>query len=494
MEGLKVVFPKEMKRIEKLAVEMGLEEEDFMRKAGDEIAKKVLKKFGSKKNFFLLVGKGNNGGDAYAAGLKLLESECKVKAFHLFPLETCDTLNRLYCKRFQEEGGEVTFVTKAEEIVFSKDGVILDGIFGTGFCGALEGLILSAVEKANLSLLPIVAIDIPSGLDGHTGEVKTNAIFAKTTFFLGLPKVGFFLGEGWNFVGELERIDFGLPESLVKETKAEFVLPNVSKIRELLPKIKRNRHKYEAGSVIGIGGYPGMEGAIKLGGLAALKAGAGIVKIVVPKELDLNAPPELVSMRWSLDDLDELLVTLNKSKALFIGPGMGRSKEVSELCLKIFPKIEVPCVIDADALYFFSENLNCALPRISIMTPHKKEVLRFFSQEKNIHQECQEFVEKRNVILVLKGGPTFIFCPRKTALVIPRGDPGMATAGSGDVLTGIIASLLSQGLSPYAASILGVYLHSLAGEIAAKDKTSFCLMASDLIAYLHLAFKKLIRT
>lgn len=492
ISGEKVITAEEMARIEKLAYAAGASEEEFMESAGKGIAERTLSFIESnllEKTVTLIVGKGNNGGDAFAAGKHLLAKGFSVHALHAYPLDECSTLSQKQCAQFKSAGGRVSFKGELQ-------GVILDGLTGTGFRGKAEGPLAFMIEEANRSKLPILAIDIPSGLNGSTGEVGSVAIHATQTFYLGLPKLGFFIGQGWDHIGELLAVDFGLGEKYTKEAKPSASLIDSKKTASLLPPIRRSRHKYQAGYVVAVSGSRGFSGAAFLSCSAALRAGAGIVRLFhswnMEKEMG-GAPLEIVKEELSTDGDSRILEECKRASTMLIGPGMGRTRESEKLLKRILPKLPLPSVLDADALYFIAENPRWKLPTQAILTPHRKEAERLLGlsdskDEQTFHSLCQEYVDKKNVTLLLKGGPTFIFHPQTLPLISLRGDPGMATAGTGDVLTGILAALLAQKLEPHAAAILGATLHGISGEIAAFQKTSYSLIASDLIDFLPDAF------
>jgi len=464
-EGMKVVAAEEMTRIEKKG-----NHETFMRNAGREVARIVieyLRRHKVRKIVTLLVGKGNNGGDAYAAGITLLGAGIEVKAIR--PLKGETALNRKFEALFEKSGGK--FTQKME-------GVLVDGLFGTGLKGNIEEPYLKIIQDANSSHLPIIAIDIPSGIHGTTGYMHGLAIEATETVALALPKIGFFLRDGWNHVGRLHVVDFGLSKEAMAEAVAIAYLPKTLH----LPKIVRNRHKYQAGYVIGLAGSKELPGAAKLAGLACLKGGAGIVRIFSPDDLG-PAPLELICNLWSDKAWKEHLV---KAKAVFVGPGVGKRTAWFKKYLK---KISLPCVIDADALM-----ADLDFPKHAVLTPHRGEALRLLNlktepPEEEFFAKLIRFCERKKVYLVLKGAPTFVFGPNKKPVIITRGDPGMASAGTGDVLTGLIAAFLAQGMNAYEAAILGAFCHGIAGEEAAKEKTSYCITATDLIDFFPEAFR-----
>lgn len=491
---MKVVSSKQMSHIESLAYRDGASEVDFMEEAGSGVALIVhdyAERLQINRYVILLCGKGNNAGDAYVAGIHLLHLEYDVFALQLAPIQECSQLCKDNYHRFLEEGGRVKDVNTADDIFFPPYGIIVDGIFGTGFHGTVPEPYATAITLANQSKLPIIAVDIPSGLNGETGAVEGAAIVASETAFLGLPKTGFFLKKGWNHVGKLRYIDFGLSSEYINESDSDFLMLNAEMLKPTLPPLVRNRHKYQAGYVVGLAGSPAMPGAAILSSWSTLKAGAGITRLLYPSGMETelsNSPLELIKMAYHPDEIDIIIENLNKASAVFVGPGLGRTEGVKTILRKVLPKITKPCVIDADALFFLSEE-EVDLPEHVILTPHIGEFARLIKSEvkevdKEFLQVCQNFAENRRVTLVLKGGPTFIFHPDEEIRVNPVGDPGMATAGSGDVLTGLIAGLLAQGMTTLDAASLGVFVHGLAGEHAAIELTSYSMMATDILFYI----------
>lgn len=496
MEGIRVVTTDEMAQTEKKAYAEGASDEQFMESAGigvAEVTAQFAQEFAIEKSVTLFVGKGNNGGDAYVAGCHLKEMGFGVTALQFYPLEECSPLCQMQCARFQEMGGSVQFVTTEEEIVFTHFGLILDGLVGTGFSGKAEGLLAAAIEEANDSKLPILAIDIPSGVNGTTGEVGTVAIHATLTIYLGLPKVGFFLQNGWDHVGELVRVDFGLDEELTQQMETKAHLVDEETVENLLPKPRRSRHKYQAGYVLAVGASPSMPGAALLATHAALRSGAGIVRLFYPEGMEAelsNAPFELIKEAWDLKDDKRIREEATRAQALLMGPGMGRTKEAKKAVHHLLSKLTLPTVLDADALYHLIDEKSPAFPDTCILTPHHQEMRRLLTPHEDLWIGTQKYADQHDVTIVLKGAPTLIFHPMTKPLIVPFGDPGMASAGTGDVLTGIIASLLAQTLPPREAATLGVYLHALAGEAAAFELTSYCMTATDLIDYLPEAFAR----
>lgn len=492
LEKTPVITASEMVRLEKLALKEGGREEEWMEQAGKAVASHVIHFLKKSKNVdvTILAGKGNNGGDGYAAACELLKKGISVTVLSLYPIKQCSKLCQKWQRQFAQMGGECT--SFSDKKTPPKQGILLDALVGTGFKGEAEGELLHAIEWANRQKRPILSIDIPSGLNGDTGEVLSEAIFAEETIYLELPKLGFFLKDGWDRVGKLVHAEFGLSKTVRAKANVAAYLLEPNMLAELLPPPKRTRHKYESGYVLAIAGSAGMSGAALLASYAALKSGAGIVRLFYPEEMkaEINdAPLELIKEAWTKSPLSRIAEESKRAKALLIGPGCGRTKPALTLMKGVLNQCTLPSVIDADALYLLAQFASMKLPKQAILTPHKKEAERLLKKDVSL-AVCQRFVEKKRVTLLLKGAPSFIFHKGEKPLIMPRGDPAMATAGSGDVLTGIIAAMLAKGLKTRMAAAAGALLHGLAGEVAAKEKTSYGVVASDLINALSKVFKK----
>ncbi|KAG6559227.1 Bifunctional NAD(P)H-hydrate repair enzyme Nnr [Candidatus Rhabdochlamydia oedothoracis] len=483
LDGIKVVTAQEMKDIENRAFQKGCSELGFMQQAGISVAMQVEKFTQERKlpkEVLLFAGRGNNAGDGFAAGAILVAKGYSVIAYPIYPVERFSALCRNMYENFCSQGGKIEFSLEKIQERMSHAGLILDALVGTGMKKSADNELAAAIEIANRSKLPILAIDIPSGLNGTTGEVGLIAIHATKTIYLELAKTGFFLRDGWDHVGEIVRGGFGLPEDQVK---ASACLLNLSSLK--LPLIQRSWHKYQKGYVVAIAGSEEMPGAAVLASYAALRSGAGIVRVFSPDKI--LVPYEM--MHQTLDDknFDALDQEIARAKAVLVGPGLGRVKKTDKIVQHLL-KFNKPLVIDADALFSLATHSSWKLPPSCILTPHKQEMKRLL--ESDTTQEidwlflCQNYVDEKQVTLVLKGAPTFIFTCGHLPLIITQGDPALATAGSGDVLTGVIAALLCHRLTSRYAAALGCFIHAVAGKKAAEDLTSYSVIASDLVKYL----------
>lgn len=478
--SLKVVTREEARRVERFALERGTSEEGLMEEAGQQVAEVALQVHRG-ETFTLLIGKGNKGGDAYRAGIALLEAKRRVVALRLTSAEAASPLQQKFRRLFLERGGEELPPNAPLQ------GCLIDGLLGTGMQGEISAPFQELMGRANRSRLPLLAIDLPSGIDPNSGQNLGSALVATATVALAFPKLGCFLRDGWNHTGQLFVRSIGLPEEAIAEAHGSALLLDPKSLS--LPPLVRNRHKYQAGYLLGWGGSKVYAGAAKLASLAALRSGAGLVRLFTGEEI-APLPDEVIGEVWNKKGWNE---EVKRARACFIGPGISPSRPLAKYWREKIPKLPLPTVLDAGAL----------LPKVrsypaqSILTPHRGEALHLLELSKETREEelfakIAAFCEKKSVILILKGAPTFIFAPNRPPTIVPYGDPGMATAGSGDVLTGVLGALLAQGLDAYEASCLGVYLHAIAGERAAGKKGSHGMIARDLIEELPGAFLSLV--
>lgn len=396
--------------------------------------------------------------------------------------------------------------------------IVLDGVFGTGFEGELPPHVGALFEAVHKTKKIRIAIDVPSGLNASTGQIATNTFQADYTLTIDMPKRGFFFQDGWNVVGTVECLSIDL-ESYATG-KEELVCVEESDVTSLFPPLVRNRHKYQAGSVVALAGSHGMPGAALLSSFAALRAGAGIVHLLYPEQYlaELGGVPfEVVRVPYDpASDSNFIKEKIHKASACLVGPGLGTSINVETLLKSLLVDLRnKPVVIDADALNWIGKTWGAKpipyasqlgpLPQ-AILTPHIGEMKRLLgSVAKEAEgkgggitfqflQDCKNFVLKNHTNLILKGGPSFLLSHDFPPAVLLKGNPGMATAGAGDVLSGILAALLAQGLSARYAMLLGAYVHALAGDIAAEEETPYCVVASSILQYLPKAFKTLLKS
>jgi NAD(P)H-hydrate epimerase len=500
----KIVTPKEMQEIEKRAEQFGISQNELMERAGKQVADFIHNyalEYNLPKRVIALIGKGNNGADAFVAARNLLSFGFSVTCVELFEIDSKSLIQEKK-KTYISAGGEVTQKPSYDAPI------ILDGIFGTGFQGKLPEHIAAIIQQINSLRALRIAIDIPSGLNGETGDVQNGAFQADYTITFDYPKQGFYIDQGWDHVGKVMIAEIGLQP--FSENHEQMLLLEQEDVLPLIPHIQRSCHKYERGHVVGLAGSHGMAGAALLASLAALKTGAGIVHLLHPESISneiAGEPLEVVRVPYKDDTIAGVKEWIAKAKSCFVGPGLGTSQQTDLLLKTIWNDLKAKSVIDADALTFLAKswigrpfNLNNlgTLPS-AILTPHVGEMRKLLgsSSKERVKlaflKEVHDFVQKNNTNLVLKGGPSFLFSHNKPIVVMACSDPGMATAGSGDVLTGMLASLLAQGVAPYHALLLGTYLHGLAGKIAAEKNSSYSITATSIIEAIPSAFKILLK-
>ncbi len=445
----------------------------------------------------VVCGTGNNGGDGLGIARILLEASYSVTVWVVRgPVSESDDF-RMNLSRLK---GKVTvhdFPDDSNKAIFKGYDVLLDSIFGSGLSRPAEGSYAQAIRAMNGSSAIRIAIDIPSGLfaDRHSeGEI----VKADYTITFQLPKLAFMFPENHPYVGDWKAVDIGLSRPFIKEAKTPYYYLNRKGMRKLLRVRSTFDHKGHYGRAILIAGSYGKMGACILAARAALRSGVGLLTVHVPKlcySIIQSTVPESMAI---VDDQDKIFATapdLDGFDVIGIGPGIGLAEETYQAFCKVLAAGK-PMVIDADALNILGLHPEALkqVPAGSILTPHPKEFERLTGSWKDDFERLEKQVRlasELQCVIVLKGAHTSIATPEGKTYFNSTGNPGMATGGSGDVLTGIITGLLAQKYSARDAAILGVYLHGLSGDCAAIDKGMDSLIASDLVDYLPAAFKNI---
>jgi len=517
-----LVTAEEMRELDRATIESGyVSGLELMERAGSGVSEAVERRYGSLLGLRVLVlcGSGNNGGDGFVAArhLKARGAEVHVGLAGEPERVRGDARHQLEAL----EGAGLAATPAADEpalerLVRSRDqwDFALDALLGTGARGVPEGAIAAAVQALrdlDDAGTQVVAVDLPTGVNADTGEIARRAVRADLTVTFGAPKRGHYLYPGRAFVGELEVIDIGLlgPPDDTRTHRVE--LATASEMAELVPRRDPRAHKGSTGRVLIAGASPGLTGAVTLAARAATRSGAGYVQAAIPASLnevlevklteEMTVPcPETPSRTLALAAFDELLERAAQVDVWALGTGLSRDRESAELVRRIAVEARCPLVIDADGLNAF-EGHGEALARIAaerVLTPHLGEMARLTrlsTRELEAGRiDCtRSWAQSWGSVVVLKGAPTVTASPDGRATVNPTGNPGMATAGMGDVLTGVIAALIGQGLGVYDAARLGAYLHGLAGDQAAARLGQHGLGASDAIEALPGAFLSLVR-
>lgn len=453
----------------------------------------------------IFCGGGNNGGDGLGAARWLQSYGVSVRAFVVgAALDAVQGDAAVELAMFTKAGGRVEALSTEDdwvlaELAASKADVLVDALLGTGFHGELEGDVLRACELLNKSEKYILAVDVPTGVNADNGAVSENAVRADHTVTMALVKTGLLLYPGREYCGDIELADISMPVKLVEDYKSDKYRLTDEIVRELLPLRKANAHKGDAGRVVICAGSPGYTGAAALASDAAVKAGAGLVSLYTPlssrdvlaiKLTEVMVHGLLERMPGILGGgaASDVASSAEAADVLAIGPGLGTSESTQEAVRTILQKITTPVVIDADALTALAGHTEIlpAMQAQKVLTPHPGEMARLTGLEiAEIEADrinvAKKYAEQWQAIVVLKGAPTVIGCPNGTVYVNSTGNSSLATGGSGDVLTGIIAGLAAQEISLQEAAICGVYLHGLAAELTGID---IGLAAGELAALL----------
>jgi len=483
---------------------------DLMERAAQKVYVEVLRRVESNRNILIFAGPGNNGGDALALARMLLKSTFNVQVLllHNGKLSAdCETNRQRLLDRFPLALNEQTINFKAPHI--ESNTVIIDGLFGSGLTRPLNGIFAIAVKWINESDCRVVAIDIPSGLQGEENlpltpkgeqEKNTKIIKADYTFSFQFPKLAFLLPENAEFVGKWEVLDIGIHPQAIAETETAFYYLEKSDIQPIIKQRPTFSHKGTFGHVLIVAGSYGMAGASVLSSKAALRSGAGLVTVHGPSSNRTIVQANIPEVIFYADENKNTITKLSKIEnynAIAIGPGIGTSIETANMLEQFLKQQKAPCILDADALNIISQHPHLLeyIPKYSILTPHPKEFERLLVKGcKNSFERMQkasEMAQNRNVIIVLKGAHTLIATPDGKLYFNSTGNSGMATAGTGDVLTGILAGLLSQGYTPEETAKLGVFIHGYAGNLALKTESEESLIASDIICNLGETFRAL---
>ncbi|MBI4826108.1 MAG: NAD(P)H-hydrate dehydratase [Nitrospirae bacterium] len=512
---IKVTTAHEMMDIDRAAINRyGIVGTELMERAGLACVKKVNEIY-KVQNIYVLCGGGNNGGDGFVIA-RILHGEGRdVKAFISVPaskLKGDAKTNYIRAKKAGVEIFPIKSLLTLSSSLFHKRSLIIDALFGTGLSKDIRSPLSDVINKVNRLSSPVLSVDIPSGISSDTGQVMGYAIRADHTVTFGLPKRGHLLYPGAEYTGSLSIADIGFPQKLLTSSKIKVDLIQKADALSLMPQRPKDSHKGTYGHVLIIAGSRGKTGAALMAAKACLRTGAGLVTIGIPDSLvDTFQARVTEEMILPLPDKDNgtlssaavpvILKFLEKrGDVLAIGPGISNDKEISALVCELIKRSNVPIVIDADGLNAIAGDTSVLKKSGApvIITPHSGEMARLLNGKAENLQDDRintaiSFAKKTKTYLVLKGAPTIIAAPSGDSFINSTGNPGMSTAGTGDVLTGMISAFLAQGLSPLDASILGVYMHGHAGDIAAEKKGEHSLIASDIIKAIPSVFRSIIK-
>ena len=513
---MRVVTADTMQEIDKQAIkEYGIPGLQLMENAGRCCVEEIIAEFGLNGRCVVMAGKGNNGGDGHVIARLLGRKGWKVKVIILADRD--QVIGDAATNLEKLPGSAINYCTHEGQLsalhmeeIFQAD-VIVDALLGTGLRSDVGDIYLKAIELMNASGRPVVSVDIPSGIHGTTGRVMGGAVKAYITVAFAFAKLGHVLYPGAEHTGRLVVADIGIPQQLM-ETVSGYDFLDEDMMRPMLNRRDRQAHKGHFGHCLIIAGSTGKTGAAALAANSAVRAGSGLVTLAAAESIHTVLEIKTTEvMTVPLSDSGSGHLTnsafpaieklLAGKDAVAIGPGLDRRPGTFALVQNLVETVALPLVIDADGLNALAEDITVLQRKKStqvILTPHPGEMSRLLGTsipdvEAIRISVAQEFARNYGVFLVLKGARTIIASPAGTAAINGSGNPGMATGGMGDVLTGIIVSLLGQGYAAWDACRLGVFLHGFAADMVAAEKGEIGINASDVLEKLPYAYNKLLK-
>lgn len=491
---MKVATASEMREIDNIAIhEYGIPGTVLMENAGVAVIRRLESIWESlaDRRFCVLAGKGNNGGDGYVIARHLANQGAKVKVFLLGQKVDIKGDARINLDIIEKMGLDIIEIVSDRDwdkvkVAAAFSDCLVDALLGTGFRGEVNGDMAHIINIMNAAGKPVMAVDIPSGVDADTGRICGTAVQATYTVTFGLPKPGLFLYPGAECAGEITVADIGIPTDVVSRKHIKQNIIMASTVRGILPRRSPAAHKGLNGRTLVIAGSRGLSGAAAMAAEGALRAGAGLVTLSAPGSLQSVLAVKLTEVMTkplaetetggiSREAASEMINLASGSDVLAIGPGLGRHEETAAAVREVITAAECPLVVDADALNALVgyTNLLAECAALPVLTPHPGEMARLTNLTVEAINADRVGVARQAAsdwgsIVVLKGARTVVAFPDGEVYINTTGNAGMATGGTGDVLTGVIAGLVAQGMSSHDAAVAGVYVHGLAGDIAAQ--------------------------
>ncbi|MBI4366992.1 MAG: NAD(P)H-hydrate dehydratase [Deltaproteobacteria bacterium] len=526
---MKLLTTAQVRALDRLAIKQWhIPSLTLMEHAGRGVAEAVGDGAAAPGPIAIVCGKGNNGGDGFVAARYLVGAGYRVECFCLAGEESLSpdaAANRRRAAALPIAWHDIASPAALRAVAgrLAQAAAVVDAVFGTGLTQPIAGHVQTIIEWINASGRPVVAVDIPSGIDGDTGRIMGAAVRAEVTATLGLPKIGLVVAPGYDYAGRLAVIDIGLPPAAVAAIDTPYAFTGVEDVAGVPPPRTASHHKGAAGHCLVIAGALGTIGAGYLASRACLRAGCGLVTYALPRGAYAKFDPAAaeVMMAPLPDDgagilraaaWEEVRRLWEGKAAVVLGPGLGQAPETAAIVARILCECPLPIVLDADGLNAIAGNVDLLHERPvdnstqksptlltqkspTLLTPHPGEMGRLTGTESAAVQADRlgtacRFARAHGVVCVLKGHRTITALPDGRAFINSTGNPGMATAGMGDVLAGVLAGLIAQGVEPAQAAVAGVYFHGRAGDLAAARTGHAGLIASDVIECLPKALDK----
>ncbi len=476
---------------------------DLMERASGQLFEWIKEHIAKSSRIIVFSGPGNNGGDGLALARLLANDEYKVVVWQIQLSNDLSDDCKTNLDRLIDDGiVQVNTLTKDDMLPeLEQNDIIIDALFGSGLSRPLDGFALEIVDFINHAKNQVIAIDLPSGLMGEDNSTNSTDGIVKANYTLTFqfPKLAFFFGENAKFIGQWEVLPIGLHQGFIDNLETDYNYLTSELVEPRLIRRHKFAHKGLFGHAFLIAGSYGKIGAAVLSSKACLRGGVGLLTVHIPRlgyEIVQTAIPEAMTSIDKYDKVISKIPSLETFTSVGVGPGIGRSRHAVIAMKELLVKTTVPLVIDADAINILSENREMIdmIPADSILTPHPKEFERLVGVSSNQYDRLKkqiEFARERNVVIVLKGAHTSIVDQRGNVYFNSTGNPGMAKGGCGDILTGLVLALSSQGYSALDAALVGVFLHGLAADLAISENSVESLLSSDIINYLGKAFDAL---
>ncbi|MCB8995617.1 MAG: NAD(P)H-hydrate dehydratase [Bacteroidales bacterium] len=499
---MKILTSRQMQQLDRLTIENEpISSIKLMERASLRFCEWFRKNFDNSHKITIVAGPGNNGGDALAIARLLIERNYPVKVFMVSKISSLSADCSIMYDRLKDYNIPEVITDGCENFKPEAGDIVIDGIFGSGLNRPVEGETAKIIGRINEHPGRVISIDIPSGLLGedNSGNVPENIIKADFTISFEFPFLSFFMTENEEYTGEVHVIPIGLDKKSADTIKSSYQTIDLAAVHQLIRTRKKNSHKGSYGNALIIAGKYGMMGAAVLAVKACVRGGAGLTTACIPRKgydiMQISLPEALIKMGQS-DEFIDILPELESFQAVACGPAIGKAAVTEKVLAELLKHCKVPLVLDADALNLLAEHPEWLeiLPVNTILTPHPKEFDRLAGPSDNSynrHLKQIDFARKYHSIVILKTANTIITFPDGKSYINTSGNAGMATGGSGDVLTGLLVSLLAQGYSRFEACLLSVYLHGLSADIALESSSMESVIPTDLIENLGKAFRRI---